>query len=182
VEDCVSLMIANVPVVVTALLRFGSDADRKSPPTQSILSTSMYFASRKLGLGYHRHEDETAASGTVLDIGRDIAVQDGNEVNTEAGFVAKERERRSKASSVTLTNGSFSFLSRMGTGTKRETKSEGSMKPILLDMISSDNEMSRTGTRKERIERDCSAGVYSAVDDHDTQWKNSRREVAFVGA
>ena len=51
VEDCVSLMVANVPVVVTAMLRasgHGGGEDARPAPTGSIISTAIQFAARKL--------------------------------------------------------------------------------------------------------------------------------------
>ncbi|KAF9077176.1 hypothetical protein BDP27DRAFT_1254160 [Rhodocollybia butyracea] len=49
VEDCISLIVCNLPVVVTSLLRF-ADQDRKPPATPSMITHSLQFAGQKLGI------------------------------------------------------------------------------------------------------------------------------------
>ncbi|KAJ8096296.1 hypothetical protein PM082_011451 [Marasmius tenuissimus] len=69
VEDCVSLMVANVPVVVTALLRAAGD-DAKPAPTGSIISTAIQFAARKLKINRSNSSGEQwskASSATLTN-------------------------------------------------------------------------------------------------------------------
>ncbi|KAL0059838.1 hypothetical protein AAF712_013375 [Marasmius tenuissimus] len=69
VEDCVSLMVANVPVVVTALLRAAGD-DAKPAPTGSIISTAIQFAARKLKINRSNGSGEQwskASSATLTN-------------------------------------------------------------------------------------------------------------------
>ncbi|KAG7086353.1 hypothetical protein E1B28_002314 [Marasmius oreades] len=73
VEDCVSLIVANVPVVVTALLRHAGDHDHKPVPTKSFMSTAIHFASRKLKISRDgskaSHERTWSSSATLTNVG-----------------------------------------------------------------------------------------------------------------
>ncbi|KAK0202323.1 hypothetical protein DFS33DRAFT_1384673 [Desarmillaria ectypa] len=48
VEDCVSLIVCNVPVVVTAVIRIREDSQRSRAQKGQLVSTFMHFASRVL--------------------------------------------------------------------------------------------------------------------------------------
>ncbi|KIK62548.1 hypothetical protein GYMLUDRAFT_72764 [Collybiopsis luxurians FD-317 M1] len=65
VEDNISLIVANVPVVVTAMMRNGSEQDKVPPPSSTITNT-LQFAAEKLRIRKARK----AASGlTTTDLG-----------------------------------------------------------------------------------------------------------------
>ncbi|KAL0566599.1 hypothetical protein V5O48_015409 [Marasmius crinis-equi] len=75
VEDCISLMVANVPVVVTALIRAAGDRDHdnRPPPSAGIVSTALQFATRKLrinkssGSGEDEWTKDTTSSATLTN-------------------------------------------------------------------------------------------------------------------
>jgi putative effector of murein hydrolase LrgA (UPF0299 family) len=147
VEDCVSLMIANVPVVVTAVMRFGADQDKKPPPTKSMLSTAMHFASRKFGI----HNKSQAANGATTTTGSGVVS------GFRFGF-GSGKKGDSEASTATLTNGSSSYglfstngvgLGTVGVVGTRGGIPDGNSDPIMLDLLETRKDSAKGGERDE---------------------------------
>lgn len=68
VEDCISLIVCNLPVVATSLLRL-VDHDRKPPPTTSIITNSLHFAVQKLGMSKGSNTFDTSINSTTESAG-----------------------------------------------------------------------------------------------------------------